>query len=165
MTPKTRTIVNTTVPAAATLAAFLFVITKSKDWRYWVAVPLVVLAISYIVTTQLTKVEATAGPAAIPVGAGCDNFDPSALTGNVYSDLSCFLCSVNYTVYDQLIAATDCQLQSCWNYWNTNYFPKMGKTLPAAISGAGSLFFGISDSRFAAQQASLAARFSTLSLQ
>ncbi len=138
------------------------IFSKKKDWKFVLIGTGIAFLLSYIIVSQVTKAFYTNGPAALPTGGGCENYDPTALIDAIYEDCTCTACFRDKELYTTLLGLSDCQLITAYNYWNKNKFASAGSvSLPIMIAQQGNFW----DSDFEQQQQALSAKFKTLSLQ
>ena len=120
----------------ATLVAGGMIIKKQKDYRVLLLVIVGVWLASYLVTTRITKSIYENGPAPVPTGGGCDNFDPKPFTDAVKDDVySGILTARKVQPYKDLLKLADCQLIKVYNDWNDRYYALDKETIKVAMSG------------------------------
>lgn len=161
LTPTTKKAIDITVPSVVALMVSYFVFGKTKDWRIIVVAAALSFGLTYLVVSKITKTAYIDGPAPVPTGGGCDDYDPTALVDSIYEDCTCTFCFRDRSLYDKLLGLADCQLRKAHNYWNTKYYGDTGKSLALIIADQGNSF----DSKFEQQQSALKIKFSTLNLQ
>src|SRR4051812_40379140 len=101
--------------AVAGVTGFIVFRRGSKDWRMLAAAVIGAFIIMYAVTTQVTKRIYDRGPADVPTGGTCGNYNPQALADAIYSDVTCTWCLRDHSLYTQLIGLNDCQIKSLYN--------------------------------------------------
>ena len=161
MTHSQKKTVDIVAPTLVSGGVVWYLFGKYKDWRILVAGAVVAWVIVYIIVSQITKVAQVNGPAPVPTGGGCDDYDPKALTDAIYKDVSCNFCLRDKQLYTTLLGLADCQLRKVYNYWNATYYNENNQSLPVAIADESSWL----DSQFGFQQDAIKAKFQTLNLQ
>lgn len=153
--------INTIVPLlSAAVVAYLLFFRLNKNWKMTLIFAALAWLVVYIITSKITKTVFNNGPAPVPTGGGCNDYDPTALIDGIHEDITCFWCVRNRNLYDSLLKLADCQLITAYNYWTEKYYSDINMSLPVAIDNESSFF----DSDFGQQQKSLQGRFSTLNL-
>lgn len=162
MTLQQKKLIDATAPLLLAIGLLYYLYSQKKPWQWLAIGGIAAYLVAYAVVTQITKTVVSNSPADIQVGAGCDNYDPTALMNGIYNDISCFFCFRDRTLYDTLLGLQDCQFRAAYNYWNDNFYGKAGnQSLPIAIQSQGNAL----DALFGQQQANLKIRFDQLGLQ
>lgn len=153
-----RTIDYTVPTLAAGVAAYL-AYRNNKQAKDIAIIAGIVLVIMYIITTQATKAIYLTGPAQVPTGGGCSDYDPTTLANSLKKDITCVMCMRDVSLYNKILELSDCETISLCNYWNKNIYPDVEKSLPMAIADEGGV-----NALFKNVQKPLANKFSRLKL-
>lgn len=153
--------VDILVPTVLAGVTVWFLFTRTKKVEYVIAGGVIVFALGYIVTSQLTKATLLNGPAPVPTGGGCDSYQPNALIDAIYEDTTCTFCTRDRALYDTLLGLSDCQIIKAYNYWNEKYYTQTNASLAVQIAKQGNFW----DDLFGTQQTAIKLKFATLNLQ
>lgn len=164
LTKTTKNAIDFTAPTVGAGILCVVMFRYKVNWKIILGAAAIAWLLLYLVTTQLTRVAALQGPAPVPTGGGCDDYDPKALMDSIHEDLTCTLCFRKENLYTDLLALADCQLIKCYNYWNANFYPEDKQSLPKAIAAPGT-WTSLSGTFTNQLQPQCADRFKTLSLQ
>lgn len=121
----------------ATAAGVMVFRKKANDWRLLIAAIIGAFVLGYIITSQVTKIAYSQGPAAVPVPANepqAQSFNGLPLAQRLYDDIYTWGVR-NGAPYRDLMNLTDGQFIQVYNAWNKTFFAEDNETLPVAING------------------------------
>lgn len=142
----------------ATVAGVLAFRKKGAEYRILIVAVLGTFIVAYILTTQITKIIASAPPSSVPDMPGAENYDGTPLAKKLYDDIYEIFGFHDFDIYRELADLTDAQLIKVYNAWNKNFYAEDKETLPVAIAGEE---FGIWNDNL---QRNILNRFSALNL-
>lgn len=129
LTATNKKTINLVVPMVLAGIVIYVVFRWKKSWQLALGAGALGFFISWVITASITKNLATSKPVAIdPYGNGVytDDYDPTALTDQLYETLTCTFCFRNDAPAQALLNLPSVAFRKVVDAWNSKYYADAG---------------------------------------